>query len=86
MSAGWKGGSTRAWRQLRAARLAMDRGQCQLRLARCTGVATTVHHLDGVKRGLIVPLDRLVAACAWCNGHVGDPDKHNPKPIKWTVW
>lgn len=64
----------------------MDGHRCQLRLAKCTGHATTVHHLDGVARGVIVPIDRLLSACAWCNGHVGDPTKHDPEPIAWTEW
>lgn len=42
----------------------------------CTSAATQVHHLDGVKAGgIIVPPDRLVAACQPCNNKVGDPMK-----------
>lgn len=88
MSKGWETGSTRAWRKLRAARLDLDQHTCQLAYpGRCLGRATTVHHLDGVKRGKIQPIDRLRSACAPCNQHAGDPTQTDPPPTPTrTQW
>lgn len=80
MSKGWKGGSTRAWRQLRSSVLFRDGGLCQLQLKDCEVYADQVHHLDGVELGKITSPARLVSACGTCNRQVGDPRRHTPKP------
>lgn len=81
MSHGWKGGSTRAWRKLRSDVLFRDGGLCQLKLdEHCEVYANEVHHLDGVKAGLLAPLDRLQAACRSCNNEAGDPTTTDPQP------
>lgn len=80
MSKGWQGGSTRAWRTFRSQILFRDGGLCQLKLDGCAVYANEVHHLDGVKAGLICKPERAVAACQSCNNQAGDPTKHDPKP------
>lgn len=80
MSAAWEGGSTRAWRRLRAEVLEQNRvengGKCR---AGCTGVctvvATSAHHTLG--RNVTGDDPRfIVAICAACNLHIGDPQAH----------
>lgn len=74
MSKGWAGGSTRAYRKLRAFVLLRDNYQCQLNIdGVCLSVGDQLHHLDGVNAGKVCPPDRAVAACGPCNTHVGDP-------------
>lgn len=80
MSKGWSGGSTRAWRQFRSSILYRDNGLCQLKLDGCQVYATQVHHLDGVKAGLVCAPERAVAACQSCNNRVGDPTRTDPNP------
>jgi hypothetical protein len=68
MSRGWRGGSTRAWRKLRAAVLMRDRFTCQVRLddgRLCERAATTVGHLDRLSQGgtLLAHPSRLRAEC-----------------------
>lgn len=93
MSRAWRGGSTTRWRTTRAVVLATNRarhaGRCQLNVGErcprhhrpcpdvCTGTATQVHHLDGKAAG--DNPERLVAACAACNRHVGDPATIRPR-------
>jgi 5-methylcytosine-specific restriction endonuclease McrA len=74
-SDGWPGGSTRAWRKIRAAILARDGRQCQLRIEGiCRGRADCVHHTAG--RAVTGDDPRhLVAACTPCNLHIGDPNR-----------
>lgn len=81
MSKGWERGSSRAWRKYRSEVLFRDGGLCQLRLDGCEVYARQVHHLDGVRAGLI-PADptRCVAACQPCNQKAGDPTTNNPQP------
>jgi 5-methylcytosine-specific restriction endonuclease McrA len=91
MTSGWNSGSSRRWRELRAKVLARDGHTCQLRIdGICTHRATHVHHLDGKRSG--DNPDRLVAACAPCNLHVGDPTRSSrtappeptdPEPLVW---
>lgn len=80
MSKGWAGGSTRAWRRYRRDRLPPG-ALCELRLNGCTNIATQLHHLDGVRAGLI-PTDptRCIPACANCNQAEGDPTRTSPPP------
>lgn len=85
---GWAGGSTRAWRTLRAAVLARDKGMCQLKIV---GVCVQrsdpmhVHHTLGKARG--DDPRYLVAACAPCNLHVGDPMRAaDPPAVPVTKW
>lgn len=85
MSKGWGGGSTWAWRRKRERVLKRDNYRCQLKIEGvCIGKATHVHHVKGKAMG---DDERwLVAACAPCNLHVGDPTKHDPEPRQWTGW
>jgi hypothetical protein len=89
MSRSWEGGSTRAWRALRANILAANRmnnrGRCCLAIQSvCTEVATEVHHMRGKAYG-----DRaedLLPSCKACNLHVGQPGKVSPQPKKISNW
>ena len=78
MSQGWAGGSTRAWRKLRLVVLARDQYRCQLQLDGCTETANEVHHLDGVKAGLICSPDRLTSACKNCNNAAERAENKGP--------
>ncbi len=103
MSAGWTGGSTTAWRRLRAQVLQANRlsnaGRCTVRVGAlcprhhrrcegiCTGVATQAHHTRGKRHG--DDPRYIVASCAACNGHVGDPATYTPNlarpnPVRWA--
>lgn len=83
MSAGWTGGSTRAWRRVRAHVLARDQHRCRLRVEQvCRTRADCVHHTLGKALG-DDPAD-LVAACTPCNLHVGDPRAADPAPRPGT--
>lgn len=89
MSRSWSKGSTSAWRRIRARVLldnqARNGGRCQLQLRGCTGQADQVHHVVG--RALTGDDPKwLTAACAWCNGVVGDPTKSNPQPKRVSRW
>lgn len=85
MSAGWAGGSTRAWRALRVTVLARDAFECKLQTDRCTLVATCVHHLRGKAYG--DDPEYLVAACEPCNLKVGDPGRQaDPPNVAVTDW
>lgn len=95
MSKAWEGGSTRAWRKVRARVLSRDGYLCQLRIPRvCTVdaplVGGHVHHLHGKDACLGCAADNpghLTAACKACNLHVGDPstsvDPPNRGVTKW---
>lgn len=86
MSRSWEGGSTRAWRRVRAAVLIRDGHRCQLRVPGvCTTRATQVHHTVGREVSGDDPA-HLVAACQPCNGHVGDPRRHDPPPSPRGWW
>jgi hypothetical protein len=75
----WAKGSTRAWRRTRAVVLLRDGYRCRLQLGVCTGVATCVHHTLG--RAVTGDhLAFLVASCAPCNLHIGDPQRHADPP------
>lgn len=82
----WRGGSTRAWRRLRAQILARDLHLCQLRIPGvCTQTADCVHHTHG--RNVTGDDPRyLAAACTPCNLHIGDPTRHDPAPRPVTQW
>jgi len=84
MSKAWAGGSTRAWRRIRARRLAMDGRRCQLRIPGCTTIATEVHHTLGKSNG--DDITHLVSACVNCNRKAGDPTGRDPKPRPRTQW
>jgi hypothetical protein len=100
MSRSWSKGSTRRWRELRAAVLranaSSNRGRCVLDVGRhcvkhgkpcpgvCTGRATVVHHARGKAAG-DAPKD-LVPSCAECNGHVGRPGAISPEPVPRSRW
>ncbi|QJY51227.1 HNH endonuclease [Pseudonocardia broussonetiae] len=86
MSRAWEGGSTRAWRKVRAGVLARDGHRCQLRVPGiCTTRATHAHHTVGREVSGDDPAS-IVAACAACNLHVGDPRKHDPAPSPRAWW
>lgn len=68
MSTSWSGGSTRAWRKLRAFVLVRDRYRCQVPVdgSLCGRPANTVGHLDPLSKGgaKLAPAERLRAECA----------------------
>jgi 5-methylcytosine-specific restriction endonuclease McrA len=71
MSKAWAGGSTRAWRRIRAEVLIRDGNTCQLRLDNCTDRAEHVHHTLG--RAVTGDDPRfLKAACERCNLDIGE--------------
>lgn len=96
MSNAWSGGSTRAWRDVRARVLRRDDFLCRLRI---DGVCTTyapmrgghVHHVHGKGQCPGCRADRpdhLLATCAACNLHVGEPtearaDRPNRGVTRW---
>ncbi|HET6641740.1 MAG TPA: HNH endonuclease [Gaiellaceae bacterium] len=61
--------STAAWQRLRKAVLARDGHLCQIQGPRCTGDASTVHHLIPSSQAphLFWDPSNLVAACTRCN-------------------
>lgn len=85
MSGSWSGGSTRAWRRIRAQVLARDAHRCQLRLDGCTTRAQHVHH---TRPRELVGDDpaHLQAACEHCNLKAGDPRTVDPPPRPKTWW
>lgn len=84
MSASWAGGSTRAWRKVRAFVLDRDQGLCKLRLPGCTTVAEHCHHTR--PRALVGDDPRyLLAACQHCNLSAGEPEE-DPQPRPLTRW
>lgn len=85
MSEAWKGGSTAAWRKIRAHVLARDNHRCQLQLDGCRGRADCVHHTVGKAVTGDDP-EYLVAACTPCNLKVGDPARHDPPVVPRTQW
>lgn len=84
MSKAWSGGSTTRWRRTRAAvleeNLRTNQGRCTIQREGCTGTADTGHHVLGRRVTGDDPA-YVVAACAHCNGSVGDPMK-DEKPIR----
>jgi hypothetical protein len=98
MSKSWKQGSSREWRKLRAQTLnenqQTNQGRCQLNVGRhcprhnrpcpniCTTKAQHVHHVHGKANG-----DKnLIASCAACNLHVGNPTAGDPAPTLRRQW
>jgi hypothetical protein len=67
--------------------LARDAWQCQVKVdGVCTHVATCVHHVHGRNVTGDDPA-HMVASCAECNGHVGDPTRApDPAPKPSTEW
>lgn len=88
MSRSWAKGSTTRWRRIRASILARDAYTCQLRIPDvCTQRATHVHHVTGRATTGDDPA-HLMATCAPCNLHVGDPTarRHDPTPTPRSSW
>jgi hypothetical protein len=95
----WAGGSTRAWRILRAAVLQRDaRAGCRAHrdgwCARaghgtqhtCTDIGEHAHHTLGRSISGDDPR-HIVAACAPCNLHIGDPSRTvDPPAVPVTRW
>lgn len=94
MSKGWAGGSTTAWRKVRAFVLNRDLyrcrahadGLCQRKPGPhdCTGVGEQAHHVYGKRYG--DDPAHIVASCAPCNLHIGDPDHGDPQGRSMTRW
>ncbi len=89
MSRSWKNGSTYRWRQVRAIVLANNQatngGRCNLAVRGvCTLTATQVHHTKGKAYG--DDMRYLMAVCAPCNQHVGDPNRGHINPQPKTNW
>lgn len=84
MSRSWAGGSTKAWRKLRAQILERDGHRCQVRLPGCTDVATHAHHTMGRDRTGDDPR-YIVASCEHCNLTTGQPALA-PDPLPRTAW
>ena len=85
----WSRGSTRAYREARAASLAAHlarRGGCELAVSdRCTGKAEEWHHTRA--RELVGDDPAyMVWSCRPCNLKVGDPTKGDPQPDPGTRW
>lgn len=68
-----RGRVSHRWRKIRAAVLARDGWVCQMNGPTCTGVATTVDHMDPLALGGVMLPDpsRLRAACVACNSRDG---------------
>lgn len=81
MSNAWKGGSTTAWRRVRAMVLIRDGFRCQLKIRNiCTTQATQVHHMLGREVSGDDPR-YLVASCRECNLKAGNPALARPKRV-----
>jgi 5-methylcytosine-specific restriction endonuclease McrA len=85
VSQAWEGGSTRAWRRIRAAVLLRDGGTCQLQHPGCTTTATHAAHTVPKSRGGRDVMTNLKAACAHCNLSEG-ADFGDPPPRPVTNW
>lgn len=96
MSHAWAGGSTRAWRRIRAHVLTRDAGQgCRAHrdgwcdranrttTHHCTDTPDTAHHTRGKAHG--DDPRHIVAACRPCNLHIGDPTRHDDPPGRSTT-
>lgn len=85
---GWGGGSTRAWRAVRAAVLARDGNVCKIRIpGTCVNQSEPmhVHHTRGKAHGDDPAY--LVAACAPCNLKIGEPALNADPPCRpITKW
>jgi 5-methylcytosine-specific restriction endonuclease McrA len=86
MSSGWRGGSTTAWRRLRALVLDRDEHTCQVRLPGCTGVATHADHITPKSRGGTDHPGNLRGSCRSCNLHRGTGPDPDPSPKRITKW
>jgi 5-methylcytosine-specific restriction endonuclease McrA len=91
----WQGGSTRAWRAQRLRVLRRDLNMCRLNVTDvCVGTSVPmhVHHVHGKASGCpgcaADRADHLIATCAPCNLHVGDPTRQGEPPCnpitRWT--
>ena len=94
MSRNWEGGSTHAWRKLRAAILHENtyppprgnQGQCRLALRGvCTGPATQVHHTLGRAITGDDP-QYLMAVCRECNLKTGVPGRNRIPHKRISTW
>lgn len=100
MSSSWAGGSTTAWRKVRARVMERDRvagwgcrahdeGWCARASApahTCTKTPGVAHHTLGRAVSGDDP-EHMVAACAACNLAIGDPNaRPDPQPKRGTKW
>lgn len=99
VSRDWAKGSTRRWRQVRALVLARDGYRCRAHADGWCDLAPGEHACegDGMRtvrhahhtRGRAVTGDdprHIIAACATCNLHIGQPGRHTPEPRRVSRW
>lgn len=90
MSRSWEGGSTTAWRQIRAVVLARDRHLCRIGTPGvCTERATCVDHIVLKELGGGDEETNLRAACEPCNLHRNrerSRPAHEPAPRRISRW
>lgn len=90
MSKGWAGGSTTAWRTIRAYVLRRDHDLCRIGTAGvCTTVATCVDHIVPKEVGGDDHEANLRAACEPCNLHRNRERarlQEEPQPRRVSSW
>lgn len=91
MAAGWDGGSTTAWRTIRAYVLARDKYLCRIGTAGvCTAVATCCDHIVPKAMGGTDEETNLRAACEPCNLHRNNERsralQQEPAPRRVSRW
>lgn len=87
MSRSWAGGSTTAWRRLRAYVLARDGYICQVRMDCCTHHADQVDHIIPRSAGGEDTEQNCRAACRACNlARRTAAAQYEPEPRRVSSW